>query len=609
MQIKYIFIVIILFLTNNLLAQKDSIIQLDEIVLPISKIKNFSKGYYTQFLSDTIIKKNNASLTDVLRYNSFLYFKENGYGMVSSPSFRGTNASQTAVVWNGININSQLNGQTDFNTIEVNSLNIIAVRNGGGSVLFGSGAIGGTILLNNVILFKNQESRELSISYGSFTTFNTCFKGTISSEKAYLNATVSYNTSKNDYSYLETSLMNENGSFYNLSFNGNLGYKFNTKNQLKYYTTTFFGDRNLSRTLTAPSKSKYKNITTKNLLEWNYFINSNEIFTLKTALLGREYTYLEDKDKPHLSSVGNSIRIIGVVDYKKKISSKVTINTIFSYENTTGKGDNLQQKTRNNFSGVVLLNHKLNKWLSYGVQFRKEYNRNYNTPFVYSLGVDYKLNKKYTLSFNTSKNFRIPTFNDLYWNFGGNPNLKPETSYQYEIGNHLKIGNIIFQINGFYIKSKNLIQWKPDAIGNWAPINVAETENYGGEASVSSIKKIKDHIFRFSANYSYTIAKNKATNKNLIYVPKHRANFSIDYNYYQLTIFYQQLINGKVVVIGDELPMYSVSNLGIDYQFTNKNFHPKLGIKIVNLWNRNYQNVQNRPMPTRNIHLTLNFKF
>ena len=83
-------------------------------------------------------------------------FKENGLGMVSSPSFRGTTAQQTAVIWNGININSQLNGQTDFNTITTRDYTSITVRSGGGSSIYGSSAIGGSIHLNNELTFKNQ---------------------------------------------------------------------------------------------------------------------------------------------------------------------------------------------------------------------------------------------------------------------------------------------------------------------------------------------------------------------------------------------------------------------------------------------------------------------
>jgi outer membrane cobalamin receptor len=45
---------------------------------------------------------------------------------------------QTAVIWNGININSQLLGQTDFNTITTQDFNSIVVRAGGGSAIYGT---------------------------------------------------------------------------------------------------------------------------------------------------------------------------------------------------------------------------------------------------------------------------------------------------------------------------------------------------------------------------------------------------------------------------------------------------------------------------------------
>ncbi len=608
MQIKYLLIVVVFLKVNLILAQKDSIIHLDEIVLPITTLKNFSKGYYTKILTDTIVKQNGISLTDVLRYNSFIYFKENGYGMVSSPSFRGTNASQTAVVWNGININSQLNGQTDFNTIEINALDNVAIRSGGGSVLFGTGAIGGTVHLNNDILFTHKNEKELSFSYGSFSTLQTHFTGTHSTSKKYVNTTVSYTISENNYRFLGTDLSNENGAFTTYSISGNFGYKFSEKNQLKFYSTTFVGDRNLSRTLTAPATSKYKNTTTKNLLEWNHFISSKEILTLKSAVLGEKYTYFEDHTKPHFFSGGNSLRLIGLLDYKKKFSSKINFNSIFSYENVIGKGDNLHQKTRNIFAGVLLLNHKVNSIISYGIQFRKEHITNYNAPFVYSLGIDFKLNKIYTVSFNTSKNFRTPTFNDLYWKFGGNPNLKPETSHQYEIGNQLKMGDVHFQFNGFYIVSNDLIQWRPDATGNWTPVNVAKSANNGFETSISYLKNLGNHQLYFSSNYSFTIAKNKVTNQDLIYVPKHKANFLVRYNFKKITLFYQQLFNGKVIAIGEELPSFAIGNLGVDYKINSKT-PLVIGVKMNNIFNINYQNVLNRPMPTRNIHATLNLKF
>src|SRR5690606_7858279 len=110
-------------------------VEIQEVVISDNLLKDYSQTQKTEKLNDSIIKRNPGFLTSILNYNSLIYFKENGLGGASSPSFRGTTAQQTAVIWNGINVNSQLLGQTDFNAINVLSFNTISVKSGGGSVL------------------------------------------------------------------------------------------------------------------------------------------------------------------------------------------------------------------------------------------------------------------------------------------------------------------------------------------------------------------------------------------------------------------------------------------------------------------------------------------
>ena len=172
MKLKGYHIFIAIFLcTASAFAQLDSIQQLPEVMLTDSKLVHFSKGFKLEKLEDSIVERNAGSLTEMLRYNSTIYFKENGFGMVSSPSFRGTNAAQTAVVWNGININSVFTGQTDFNVISPLNYDEISIRSGGGGVQYGSGAVGGSIHLNNSFSFEKMDITKVGLRYGSFATF------------------------------------------------------------------------------------------------------------------------------------------------------------------------------------------------------------------------------------------------------------------------------------------------------------------------------------------------------------------------------------------------------------------------------------------------------
>ena len=78
----------------------DTVIIFDKHINQANKSQKIIKISFEDFT------KNTTNLSDVLRFQTPVYIKENGRGMVSSPSFRGTTAQQTAFVWNGINVNS-----------------------------------------------------------------------------------------------------------------------------------------------------------------------------------------------------------------------------------------------------------------------------------------------------------------------------------------------------------------------------------------------------------------------------------------------------------------------------------------------------------------------
>lgn len=605
----FIFALPIIF-ASNVYSQRDSVVvNLNAFSLSISKVNDFSKGYSAILISESLVNRNIRSLTDILKFNSFIYFKENGLGMVSSPSFRGTSASHTAVIWNGININSQLNGQVDFNAISANSYDNITVRSGGGSVLFGSGAIGGSIHLDNLIQFSKQEKHKLLANYGSFNTQHINYEYVKATDKSFINVKLGYNSSDNDFKYLDSNLTNENGSYLNYNFDVNYGYKINEKHQLKIYSSTFFGDRNLSRTLNAPSNDGYEDINSKNLLEWNFALSSKEVITSRISYIFEKFKYFDNNQNKSNFSDGNTQRKIGQIDYNNSFSRKLKLNAILGFESVTASGSSFDTNTRNILSGVVSLNHQLTKKLSYGVQLRQDVQNDFDSPFLYSLGIEQKFSENYTLSFNASKNFRIPTFNDLYWQPGGNINLKPEDSYQFEIGNAISLKNISLQVNGFYIKSLDLIQWIPNSSGVWSPTNTDETRNLGIEFSANYKTSIKDHFIVINANYSYTDAKDLETNQQLISVPKNRFNGFVNYEYKNWSAFYQLLFNDDVQFLVDTIPAFQVSNVGVEYEISTLKSNPNIGFVINNIFNTKYQNTLNRPMPGINFQITTNINF
>jgi len=590
-------------------AQQDSIFHLREVVLTDTQLKNFSNSQNTTILTDSIIQKNQASLTSLLRYNSVIYFKENGNGMVSSPSFRGTTAQQTAVVWNGININSQLNGQTDFNTLTTRDFNSITVRAGGGSVIYGSGAIGGTIHLNNEVSFKEKFNNQLRFNYGSFATLGTHYNLDIATKKVAAYASITHNQSDNDYEYIGYKKKNENGQYQNTSFNSHIGYKINQNNSIKFFGYLFDGERYFSGTIASPSKSKYLDFNTRNLFEWTNYAG---LFTSKTkiAYLTEEYKYFENKNSETFST-GKANTFIAKYDLLYKLSSKIKLNSIIDYTQNTGSGSDLSKNTRQIGSFSVLMKHQLTNSFSYEASLRKEITSNYKSPLLYAIGGNIKICNWYALKFSGSKNFRIPTFNDLYWQGSGNLNLKPESSLQAEIGQVFTYKKFSLTTTAYYSKITDMLRWLPNISGQWQPINTDNVKIYGIEGLLNWQKEFKNSSLQINGTYAYTVSENEDTKKQLIYVPFHKATSSIAYRYKRVSVNYQNLFNGEVFTSSDnvyKLKEYFVSNAAIDYRIGSKKAII-IGFQVLNLENKPYQNVASRPLPGRNYMMNLTFNF
>ena len=123
---------------------------------------------------DSIIKQQFKfnSVADLLNLNSSIFIKNYGPGGLSSSAFRGGNASQTAILWNGLNIQNAMLGQCDLTLMPNLLFENIQIEYGGSSSLWGSGAVGGSIHLNNNLEFNKGLQINTNIGSGSFIKFN-----------------------------------------------------------------------------------------------------------------------------------------------------------------------------------------------------------------------------------------------------------------------------------------------------------------------------------------------------------------------------------------------------------------------------------------------------
>ena len=585
-------------------------IDLHEVIVPDRQLVKHSTSKSILHLNDSIIGSNGTSLSTLLNYNFPIYFKESGNGMVSSPSFRGTTAQQTAVIWNGININSQFNGQTDFNAVSTAGYSDISVRAGGGSAIYGSSAIGGTIHLNNNINFGSKLQHQIRLEYGSFNTALMQYHIAASTDKVSVNAGFSRNSSDNDFDYVDGTGRNDNGQYYNNNFSAAVGYRFRNSSMLRYYSNFYEGNRHFSLLSPTDNRTRYEDFNVRNLLE---YVTSKGNFSsnAKLAYIIEDYKYFEDIDNEvHDGGVAESV--VAKYDASYAFGKNKTLNGIIEYAATTGRGTDIISSKREVAAIVMLWKHRTSQKFLYEISTRLEETNSYKSPLLFAMGMKYDRSTHYSFRANASHNFRIPTFNDLYWSEGGNTELLPERSYQAEIGNDIVFKNIKVTANIYYISIRDMIQWLPGTTTVWLPRNVQKVNSYGGEILLKADKKFNSHLFSLNATYAYTVSENEQTRKQLIYVPFHKVTASMSYSRNNVSVILQNLYSGDVFTRSDNNPRYNVnaffvSNLCADYTYGDKT-PLKIGVKVLNLFNEEYQLMIRREAPGRsfNIYLNLN---
>lgn len=602
------YILIFLLSSASIHAQNDTLQFLEEVKLHGNFSSKLNTGYHIQILSDSLLNNTSQSLGDLLEHQANLYFKQNGLGMVSSISLRGSGASHTGIYWNGIGINSTLNGQTDFNTLSANGFNQIEIRKGSGSTLFGSGAIGGAINLKDIISFSPifQNNWLINLSTASYNTQSIFAQGILSGSKTFAKISIEGYRSDNDYPYIGTDIINENGISKNHHIKSAFGYKINTDNQLKFFTSYSSNYRELSRTLTAPSKNLLKNTDNRLLLNWlntGYHYNSN----LNIAFLNEYYAFYLNKDNDTFS-YGKTDNGILKYDFKYLLQKGVHLSTGLETKFSKSNGSNILTEERLVLEYYALFHHELTKF-SYNTSIRKGHTDLYKIPLIYALDTRFNITPQYNIRANYSTNYRIPTFNDLYWEYSGNKDLISETSKAIEFGHYYSNNNLNISALSYYIKSKDLIQWRPETATFWRPINVQSVSSKGFEFTFDYSKQFNTHRITLNAQYSYTKSTDHSLDKELMYVPNNKVTTQFNYAYNGWSFNYNFHYTDKAYTTTSNtlfVDEYRLHNIELHKEIKPSKIN--IGLYINNLWNENYQVVSYRPMPNRNFKLNINIK-
>lgn len=612
----------------------DSVKQLGTIEVSASRSIVFTAGNKCETIDSTILNRYSSNnLADLLANESQVFIKSYGVGSSATSSFRGAGASHTAVLWNGFNIQSPMLAQLDISLVPTNFLNEVKLQYGGSGALWGTGAVGGTILLNNQTQFNKGITVSATTSFGSFSDRQQQMSIEIS-KKHFISSIKLFNhDAKNDFPFINTAQYGkpeQQQSHGELKQYGVLQenyYQINSRQKINTRVWYQFNDRNISPSMTQViSRSNQKDEFYRLTSEWQRTGEKIKLFARIAHF--DEYLYFVDS-AINEDSKSRSKVTIAEAESRFSISKNdlvnIGINNTYSEAKTADYIYSPYQNRVGLFASYKIHNIK-NTWSSV-ISARQEFIKSTAVPFTASLGIEWKLLKSLLLKSNISKHYRLPSFNDIYWagqGAKGNPDLKPESGWSEELGliHKYNFSKTDWELGAtaFNRDINNWIIWLPNQYNIWSPENRLKVWSRGLEYKVNvgyTANKLK---IQLSGMYNYILSTNEkqtsvndgSLHKQLIYVPIQNGQCGISILFKGTTVAYTQVYTGYRYTTSDNLQFlkpYTVGNARIEQVIKINTTRIKVYLQLNNVWKKSYQVIAYRAMPLFNYQFGLTFYF
>jgi iron complex outermembrane receptor protein len=141
----------------------------------------------------------------------------------------------------------------------------------------------------------------------------------------------------------------------------------------------------------------------------------------------------------------------------------------------------------------------------------------------------------------------------------------------------------------------------PDDSGVWRPKNVRKVTTYGTEIRWKYEFELAEQIFNTQLNYAWTRSIDEATDQQMIYVPQHSADVSLNTEFDNWILGISSHYTGSVFARTDHDPDFVVDNYWLQNLFIRRKISSqpliKAHIQLNNFTNVRYESVLNRPMP------------
>ena len=241
------------------------------------------------------------------------------------------------------------------------------------------------------------------------------------------------------------------------------------------------------------------------------------------------------------------------------------------------------------------------------------------TPAI-SAGYTYK---NLTVKAWYKKIFRSPTLNDLYFQPGGNPDLRPEKGWTWDTGIEWSVrrAKTSYELSATFFESRidDWILWVNSGtkLGIFTPMNVRRVRSCGAEANArADVRPHADWRLLFDGHFAWTRSVNRgdpfgpndrSVGRQLVYIPEFSGAFTARLSWRSWTASWKwcwysrrfTMSSNDPGVLGSVAP-YLMNDVSLEKVFDRRRVRISLKGCVNNLFNEDYVSVQSRPMARRN---------
>ncbi|MCI1188199.1 TonB-dependent receptor [Hymenobacter sp. DH14] len=543
----------------------------------------------TELDSAVLAQYRGSNLAEVLQARTPLALKYYGPGQLATIALRGTSAQHTAVLWNGLNIMLPTLGQTDFALLPVGASTRVSIQPGPAAALYGSGAVGGAVLLDAAPDWRVGHRGSVQPEAGSFGLVGGNLDVRAASAAVAVRVAAGYREAQNNYSYLVQEARGpvrytlQNAALrHQWSFSPDLAWRVgragelsvaawltDTDREIQSGTGIIGGqarERDQSRRLTlgyrhvaARSQWSGRAAWFEDVLNYrdggapsNSRVRTTQAQAEHTAALGARGSLRLGAEAQHFAALVDGYGAVPVTE------NRAAAFALLRYDSrpTLRLSANLRQAALP--AGLAPLTPTVGlEWdLLHPAANASAAEAETAAPAAAAAASEtgkldlppslpYSVTHLLTFSASAARSYRAPTLNERYWRPGGNPDLRPESGFGYEAGlRHRLAGQpglvLETELTAFRQEVDNWVQWLPTAgTGIWSPRNLRRVRSQGLEAS-TALRRQRGH-YTGSAQLAYHLTDTRKTQGapddpdpvgvQLAFVPRHQASFSTDHRW------------------------------------------------------------------------------